>query len=200
LADHSSPNSPPPITPLIFTQQGLEGFWPSKEVRQFSAQYQVVFPTALRGLAKEQFKEFGVRILVCNKHVFSLHHYKYLSVFGHVLAEKILESYRRKKSRPLWIYAQTASVSDGSNCVVQTTAKRMVWKALLTALRAVGYDETGRSLDGESQRVLQGTIRVAISAPKTILKSDFDAFVKHLITVLKEQVISRLDFSQGSRS
>ncbi|KAG7291635.1 hypothetical protein NEMBOFW57_001654 [Staphylotrichum longicolle] len=128
-------------------------------------------------------KDFPIRFYICKHHVFSFYHVKFLQAFEHPVIDKILHFYTQEKlSRPLWCYVQSTA-ADGSNAVVRQTSERAVRAALFKALNAAGYDSYGKSLDGR-RRTIQGTLRIQIMEPKTILKVDFQQLVNYLTNLV----------------
>ncbi|KAK3900385.1 hypothetical protein C8A05DRAFT_17295 [Staphylotrichum tortipilum] len=144
----------------------------SQRVKEFAAASDIGFPGELRVVPAQNFKEFAIRIVFSPKQVFSAYHTRYLTSPEHPLTERILYSYTQQKSRPLWCQVQAPS-PEGGNAVVRKTSERFVRGALVRALKAAGYDSTGKSLDGHGTE-LYGTIRVVVTQPKDILKVEFD--------------------------
>ncbi|KAH6855176.1 hypothetical protein B0I37DRAFT_49819 [Chaetomium sp. MPI-CAGE-AT-0009] len=174
--------------------QALQAFQPSERVAKFAADLKITFPFALRLMPGQNFKDFPLRVSITPRHVFSLYHLKYLGTFEHPLISKVLHTYEQdKKTKPLWCFVQGFSTADGSNAVVRQTSERVVRAALFKALNAAGYDSSGKSLDG-SKKELQGSIRVAVSQPKAVMKIEFDKLLGYL-TGLVANAIPRLDGS-----
>jgi hypothetical protein len=176
------------ISPTAFSDE----FFPNPKIVEFAAKSKIAFPNALRKVSNRRFKEYPLHFSVCGRHVFSGYHVKYLGMFEHPLTEKTLYFYtQEKKKKPLWCYVQGTSSQDGSTVVVRTTSERMVWKALIHAMNALGYDLSGNSLNGENEG-LQGTIRISVASPKKILMTEFDGLVGHLTDSLVTQFIPHL--------
>jgi hypothetical protein len=179
----------PPTT--VITKSALQEFYPNEKALEFATARKVMFPGALRLVPGQKFQQFPIRISICNKHVFSFYHMKYLDQFEHPLTDKILHFYdQQKKTRSLWSYVHGSSTTDGSPAVVRQTSERVVRAALFRALNAAGYDASGKSADGKMTD-LKGTIRVGVSQPKDIMKVDFETLVEYL-TKLVAAAVPRL--------
>lgn len=179
--------------PTVITQNTLQEFIPNQKVMEFAAKSRISSPNVLRRVAGQGPDDLPLRVMACNRHVFSLYHLKYLGLFEHPLTEKILHHYtEQKKSRPLWCYVQGSSAADGSNAVVRKASERMASKALIHAFNAIGYDITGKRLDGTKPE-LRGTVRISIQQPKALLKMEFDQLREYFDKVLAKGILPRLN-------
>lgn len=180
-----------PKKTTVLTRSALLEFYPNEKALQFAAAHKIMFPGALRLMPGQKFEQFPIRISICDQHVFSYYHIKYLAQFEHPLTDKTLHFYsQQKQTRPLWSYVHGSSTTDGSPAVVRQTSERMVRAALFRALNAAGYDASGKSLD-DAMTDLQGTIRVGVTQPKDIMKVDFEQLVEYL-TKLVVVMVPRL--------
>lgn len=174
------------LLPTVITHGNLQEFTPSDKASKFAAETRIAFPTALRLVPGQKFNDFPLRISACNRHVFSYYHIKYLVQYEHPLTDKTLHYYaQQRREKSLWCYVHGSSASDGSNAVVRNTSERVVRAALFRALNAAGYDSSGRSLDG-TKRDLRGTIRVAVSQPKAVLKIEFERLLGYLTKLVSD--------------
>ncbi|KAL2020976.1 hypothetical protein VTK56DRAFT_7750 [Thermocarpiscus australiensis] len=179
-------------TPTIITKKSLQEFIPNQKVLEFANKHGILFPPSLRLVPGQRFNKFPFRLSICEQHVFSVYHLKYLGLWEHALTEKTLYFYaQHKKQRPLWLYFHASAATDGSNAVVRHTSERACSAALLRALRSAGYDKFGRSLDG-TKRELTGTVRIAITHPKEVLKLDFQHLVGYITRLVVYHVVPRL--------
>jgi hypothetical protein len=177
--------------PTVITKSALLEFYPNEKALQFATAHKIMFPGALRLVPGQKFQQFPIRFSVCNMHVFSFYHMKYLAQFEHPLTDKTLHFYEeQKKTRSLWSYVHGSSTTDGSPAVVRQTSERMVRAALFRALNVAGYDASGKHMDGTMTN-LKGTIRVGVSQPKEIMKVDFEKLVEYL-TKLVAAAVPRL--------
>ncbi|KAK4125004.1 hypothetical protein N657DRAFT_348234 [Parathielavia appendiculata] len=160
----------------------------SEKVIKFAKDSDIAFPNAPRLVPGQKFDKFPIRFFLCPRHAFSWHHTKFLSEFEHPLTDKILHHYtQEKRTRPLWCYVQGTSTHDGSKVVVRNTSERVVKAALFQALNSIGYDSFGKSLDG-TKSDLRGTIRIAVSQPKAILKVDFERLRDYLAKLVADAI------------
>ncbi len=171
---------------MQLAEENLPGNWsrsvtawkPSERVREFAAESKVGYPQELRLIPAQNFKDFAIRVAYSRNHVFSAYHMRHLGAPEYPLTERILYWYAQQKSRALWCQVQAQS-SDGGNAVVRKTSERYVRGALVRALKAAGYDSTGKSLDGHETEVY-GTIRILVTQPKEILKVEFDELLRYM--------------------
>ncbi|KAH6630226.1 hypothetical protein B0J18DRAFT_93981 [Chaetomium sp. MPI-SDFR-AT-0129] len=170
---------------------GLTGnqphFMVCDKVIKFRKQHKVFLPFGLRTVPGHPLK-CPVRVTFTSAHVFSFYHIKYLGPCEHALTQMLLDEYAEKKrARSLWVYAQAASVTDGSKAVVRVTSERIVRTATLKALNAAGYDSTGSRLDGTGN-LLYGTMRVLVLEPKAAVNMKFETLVELLLSVFRKGV------------
>lgn len=160
---------------------------PSKRLHAWMVTHDIVFPDTQR-LVKGQSTNSAalpLRVYSCPRNALNFYDLKYFAAHEHPLIDKILERYvERKRDWPLWTYVQGQATADEvCAVVVRRASENKTRAALVQALKSVGYDPFGRSLD-EKKRPLRGTIRVAVVKPKEIIKADFGQLVEYLSKLL----------------
>ncbi|KAK0655971.1 hypothetical protein B0T16DRAFT_398179 [Cercophora newfieldiana] len=135
---------------------------------------------------------FGIRTQYSPQHQVSMYHPDDFLLTQHPLTSKYLSMYREKKKNPLWtwFYANDSATA----AFVRQSAKKMVRRALLGALKANHYRPNGKALAVDSVRgtELHGTIKFTVQNSQSTTNAKIPELIEYFTTLLRTQIIPEL--------